>query len=243
MRGLGSSMQDIGEVPVRLPNNREYVFVDTLGFNNPDRPARDTLNTIADWLERKYRGGALLTRVVYTHRITNPWMDGLLRESLDIFGCICVTKAAGRVQLVTTMWDRVKDPTAAETMVSQLEENFWKPLLNAGTRHMRFENSKQLVWDIVEDLGVEGQPLLFQQELVDATRNLYKMFAGHALYLQLQKLLLEEPETCEPFLGVFKTRKVRRPKKRLEVECERIEMQLRKARKERQRLEIRRHSY
>ncbi|KAI6141056.1 hypothetical protein BKA82DRAFT_68085, partial [Pisolithus tinctorius] len=168
---------------------REYVFVDTPGFDNPDRPARDTLNTIADWLERKYRGGALLTGVVYTHRITSPRMDGLLRESLEIFCCICVAKAAGRVRLVTTMWGRVKDPRAAETMVSQLAENFWKPLLNAGARHMRFENSKQSAWDIVEDLVVEGQPLLLQQELVDETRNLYEMFAGHALYLQLQKLL------------------------------------------------------
>lgn len=135
MRGLGLRTQDIGEVPVRLPNNREYVFVDTPGFDNPDRPARDTLNTIANWLERKYRGGALLTGVVYTHRITSPRMDGLLRESLEIFCCICVAKAAGRVRLVTTMWGRVKDPRAAETMVSQLAENFWKPLLNAGARH------------------------------------------------------------------------------------------------------------
>ncbi|KAI6096475.1 hypothetical protein EDD16DRAFT_1902891 [Pisolithus croceorrhizus] len=233
----------IRETTVKLPNNREYIFVDTPGLNVLNRSARDILHTIADWLERKYRGGLLLTGVIYTHGITERQMDGLLCENLDIFSCICGDKVAGRVRLVTTMWDRVKDPQDAETMVSQLERNFWKPLLDAGARHMRFKNSKQSAWDIVKDLGGEGEPLLLQRELVDAGRTLYETFAGHTLYLQFQKFLQGEVEAHMKFLGVTRMRTARQLTKQFEVECKRVEMELRKARKARQRLEVCRHSY
>ncbi|KAI6108244.1 hypothetical protein F5141DRAFT_1215985 [Pisolithus sp. B1] len=233
----------IRQTTVKVPNNGEYMLVDTPGLNDPDQSARDILHMIADWLERKYREGHLLTGVIYTHGIANCQMDGLLRESLDIFSCICGDKAAGRVRLVSTMWDRVEDPQDAETIVSQLERNFWKPLLDAGARHMRFKNSKQSAWDIVKDLGGEGEPLLLQRELVDAGRTLYETFAGHTLYLQFQKFLQGEVEAHMKFLGVTSTRTARQLTKQLEVECKRIEMELRKARKARQRLEMCRHSY
>ncbi|KAI5998377.1 hypothetical protein F5J12DRAFT_324334 [Pisolithus orientalis] len=242
MLGAGPRTQDIKEITMKLRNNQEYVLVDTPGLNDPHRPGGDILQTIADWLEMKYREGILLTGVIYAHDITRQ-MDGILCESLDIFCCICGDKAAERVRLVSTMWDQVKDRSAAETMVSQLEGNSWKPLLDAGARHMQFNNSEKSAWNIVMDLGVGGQPLLLQQELVDAERNLYETFAGHALYLQLQKLLREELETPKPFWGVPRTRTVRRPMTELEIECRHIEAQLRKARKERQRLEMRHHSY
>ncbi|KAI5991964.1 hypothetical protein EDD15DRAFT_2144532, partial [Pisolithus albus] len=163
------------------------VFVDTPGFKDSVRPATEVLHMIADWLARKYREGALLTGVIFTHEITDHWMLDSLYEALDILCCICGDKAARRVRLVTTMWDQVEDPGLAEITISQLENNLWKPLLDAGARHMRFENSKQSAWDIVKDLGAEREPLLLQQELVDGAKHLYETFAGHALYLQSQK--------------------------------------------------------
>lgn len=45
--------QDIEEYIVNLSNNRQYVFVDTPGFNNPSRSDRDIQRTIAGWLEKK----------------------------------------------------------------------------------------------------------------------------------------------------------------------------------------------
>ncbi|KAI6024269.1 hypothetical protein EDC04DRAFT_281911 [Pisolithus marmoratus] len=237
---LRSHAQDsIKEITVKLPDNREYMFVDTPGFNDPDQSARDVLHTIADWLERKYRGGVLLTGVVYTHGITERPFHRSLCKSLDIFSCICGDKAAQRVRLVTTMWDQVKDPRATENMVLQLEGNFWKPLLDAGARHMQFENSQQSAWDIVKDLGVERYPLLLQQELVIAGRSLYETSAGHALYLQF---LQEKLESIAYFSGVARTRKDRRPAKQLGAECKQIETQLQNARRERQKMAMRRHS-
>ncbi|KAI5993993.1 hypothetical protein EDD15DRAFT_2109321, partial [Pisolithus albus] len=168
------------------------VFVDTPGLKDSVRPAVEVLKMIADWLEMKYREGALLTGVIFTHEMINHRLRNSLLESLDIFCCICGNKAARRVRLVTTMWDQVKNPRAAEHTVSELEKNLWKPLLDAGARHMQFENSKQSAWSIIKDLGVEREALLLQEELVEAGKHLYETFAGRALYLQLQKLSQEE---------------------------------------------------
>ncbi|KIK11924.1 hypothetical protein PISMIDRAFT_61664, partial [Pisolithus microcarpus 441] len=173
-------------------DHRKYVFVDTPGFEGSVRPARDVLHTIADWLGEKYREGALLTGVIFTYDVTDSQMYDSLSESLDILCCICGDKAAGRVRLVTTMWDQVENPRLAENTVLQLETNLWKPLIDAGARHMRFENSRQSAWAIIEDLGIEREAFLLQQELVDAEKHLYETFAGRALYLQLQKLSREE---------------------------------------------------
>ncbi|KAI5997133.1 hypothetical protein EDD15DRAFT_2163076 [Pisolithus albus] len=223
-----------------LPNHRQYVFVDTPGFNGAVRPATDVLHTIADWLARKYRRGALLSGVIFTHDIT----DRRKHDSLyDILCCICGDKAAGRVRLVTTMWDQVKNPRVAENMLSQLEQNPWKPLLDAGARHMRFENSKQSAWDIVQDLGVEREPLLLQQELVDARKDLYETSAGHALYLQFQKLSREEVQPNKQFWRFSGRRRVRRPMEHVQAECKYVETQLQKARQERRRVEMQHHSY
>ncbi|KIK12623.1 hypothetical protein PISMIDRAFT_120524 [Pisolithus microcarpus 441] len=223
-----------------LPDHREYVFVDTPGFNGAVRPATDVLHTITDWLAEKYKEGTLLTGVIFTHDVTNRQTHGSL---YDILCCLCGDKAASRVRLVTTMWDKVEDFGLAETTVSRMEKCIWKPLLDAGARHMRFENSKQSAWDIVQDLRMEREPLLLQQELVDARKHLYETFAGHALYLQFQKLTREEVQPNRQFWRFAGRRQVRRPVEQFQAECKHIEKQLQKARKERRRLQMQHHPY
>ncbi|KAI5985485.1 hypothetical protein EDD15DRAFT_1632328 [Pisolithus albus] len=240
--GVGSQ-HDIRDIAVYLPDHREYVFVDTPGFDSAAKPTTDVLHMIADWLAKKYTGGALLTGVIFTHEITDHRMIDSLYETLDILCCICGDKAARRVRLVTTMWDQVKNPRAAENMVSQLEKNLWKPLLDAGARHMRFENTKESAWDIVKDLGAEREPLLLQQELVDEGKHLYETFAGHAVYLQSQKLLQEALQPSRRFWRGGWWWQDGTLIKQLEEQCKHIEMQLQKARRERRKMEMRHHPY
>ncbi|KAI5996970.1 hypothetical protein EDD15DRAFT_385717 [Pisolithus albus] len=242
-RGVGSFTQDIREITVKLSDHREYVFVDTPGFKNAVRPAVEVLQMIADWLEMKYKEGALLTGVIFTHEMTNHSLRSSLLESFDIFCCICGDKAAKHVRLVTTMWDQVKNPRAAENTVSQLEKDLWKPLLDAGARHMRFENSKQSAWDVVKDFGAEREALLLQKELVDEGKHLYETFAGHALYLQSQKLSQEARHPNKQLWRVFRWWQDRTSMKELEAPCKHIKMQLQKAQEERRRKEMCRHPH
>lgn len=124
-------------------------------------------------------------------------MSGTLRKNFDMFSRLCGEKAAERVRLVTTMWDKVKDMERVRSVVSLLEGETWRPLLDAGARHEKFENSPKSAWDIVIGLGVKTEALVLQEELVDAGRRLNETTAGKTLYSQYQKILDDQREKEE----------------------------------------------
>ncbi|KAI6114516.1 P-loop containing nucleoside triphosphate hydrolase protein [Pisolithus sp. B1] len=236
---LKSHTQGVKEFIVNLSKDRQYVFVDTPGFDDTYRSDRDILRTIADWLEEKYRGKVKLSGIIYTHRITDNRMSGSVCKNLDMFARLCGDKAASGVRLVTTMWDKAKNKELVESRVSQLEQNFWKPLIEAGARHKRFdENSSRCAWGIVEDLTGGGEVLLLQEELVDVARKLNETTAGQALYSQFQKLLHEQKETVKQLQDEAKAQKDPELVKQLEVEQRRLEAELQKTWDEMSKLKI-----
>ncbi|KAI6008465.1 hypothetical protein EDC04DRAFT_2776836 [Pisolithus marmoratus] len=52
-RGPRPHMQTVMEYTVNLSNNRQYVFVDTPGFDVTYQSVQDILRTTADWLKKK----------------------------------------------------------------------------------------------------------------------------------------------------------------------------------------------
>ncbi|KAI6020720.1 hypothetical protein PISMIDRAFT_94121 [Pisolithus microcarpus 441] len=138
---------------VNVSKDRQYMFVDTPGFNDTYPTDRDVLRTIAEWLEKNYRGEINLSGIIYTHRATDNQMSGSVCRNLDMFARLCGDRGAAGVRLVTTMWGMVKNTELAEKRASQLENWFWRPLIDAGARHRRFEeNSSRCAWRIIEDL-------------------------------------------------------------------------------------------
>ncbi|KAG6329533.1 hypothetical protein ID866_9556 [Astraeus odoratus] len=223
--GLKSHTQGIDEYKLDR-YGRHYVFVDTPGFDDTYRSDRDILRTIADWLEKKYRGEVKVAGIVYTHRITDNRMSGSVCKNLDLFGKMCGDKAAARVRMVTTMWDRVINVETAESRVKQLEGNFWKPLLDLEARHERFKNTSENAWYIVDELIGETEALLLQEELVEASRHLNETTAGQALYTQFQRLLYEQRETITQLAREAKAQKDPKLAEELQAEYEKVEQQL-----------------
>ncbi|KAI6160149.1 hypothetical protein EDD17DRAFT_1834602, partial [Pisolithus thermaeus] len=192
-----SHTQGIMEFTVNLSNDQQYVFAEIPGFNDPCRLDWEILRTSAEWLirspthrrENRYRTNVKLNGIIYTHCIADNWMSGPVCKNLELFSRLCGDKAAGGVRLVTTMWDQVTHKELAEMRVWQLENNFWRPLIEEGARHERFEeNSSSCAWGIIKSLTGEGEALLLQEELVDARRRLSETIVGRALYGQCQKL-------------------------------------------------------
>lgn len=141
--------------------------------------------------------------------------------------------------MVTTMWDKAKNKELAESRVTQLEQNFWRPLIEAGARHKRFEvNSPRHAWGIIDDLTGGGEALLLQEELVDVARKLNETTAGQALYTQFQKLLHEQKETIKQLQDEAKAQKDPELVKQLEVERRRLEAELQKTWDEMDKLKI-----
>ncbi|KAI5995158.1 P-loop containing nucleoside triphosphate hydrolase protein [Pisolithus albus] len=235
---LKSHTQVVREIPYTT-KDRQYVFVDTPGFDNTYLSEREILRRIADWLEKKYRGKVTMSGIVYTHRITDNRMSGSMCKNLDMFARLCGDKAAGRVRLVTTMWDKAKNRELADSRVKQLEGNFWRPLIDVGARHKRFDkNTPVEAWKIVEDLTGNGEALLLQEELVDLEMKLNDTTAGKALYTQFQKLLHEQKETIKQLDDEAKAQKDPQLVKQLEEERRRLEAELQKTWNEMDKLKI-----
>ncbi|KAI6013453.1 P-loop containing nucleoside triphosphate hydrolase protein [Pisolithus microcarpus] len=225
---LKSRTQSIREFVVNVSKYRQYVFVDTPGFDDTCRSDQDILRSIAEWLEKKYRGHVTLSGIIYTHRITDERMSGSVCKNLDIFARLCGDRAAGGVRLVTTMWDKAKNKELAESRVSQLEQNFWRPLIEAGARHERFEeNSSMCAWEIIDDL-TGGEALLLQEELVDGGRKLNERTASQALYTQFQKLLYDQKETVKQLRDEAKAQRDPQLVKLLEEELRRLKAKLKR---------------
>ncbi|KAL4062052.1 P-loop containing nucleoside triphosphate hydrolase protein [Scleroderma yunnanense] len=207
--GLKSHTQGIREFSVDTSKGR-YVFVDTPGFDDTYRSDRDILRTIAEWLER--------SGIIYTHRITDNRMSGSVSKNLDLFGRLCGDKAAEHVLLVTTMWDRARDPNIAASR--------------------KIENTTESAWDIVSDVVGGTEAVLLQEELVDAERKLNETTAGKALYTQFQRLLQEQKDAIKKLSEEAKTQQDPALARDLQVEYEKIETQLQKTWEEMEKLRI-----
>ncbi|KAI6006313.1 P-loop containing nucleoside triphosphate hydrolase protein [Pisolithus orientalis] len=253
--GLKSCTQGIREFTVTLADGKRYVFVDTPGFDDTYRSDREILFTIADWLEKKYRGLVKLTGVIYTHRISDNRMSGSVCKNLDLFGRLCGDGAAQRVRLVTTMWDHQKPGNAGlwEKRVSQLEGNFWEPLITLGARHEKFLNTQDSAWKIVNGLvpacatlvdatrksdeANAGQALLIQEEMVDAEKKLNETSAGKALYSRFQRVLLEQKETLKQLANGL-AEKDPKVAENLRAEYGKLEAEIQKAIEDTERMKI-----
>lgn len=51
--GLKSCTKDIREFTINVPSRRQYLLLDTPGFDDIDRSDRDILRMIGDWLQKK----------------------------------------------------------------------------------------------------------------------------------------------------------------------------------------------
>ncbi|KAI6045344.1 P-loop containing nucleoside triphosphate hydrolase protein, partial [Pisolithus marmoratus] len=259
--GLKSCTQDIREFIVNLDGGKRYVFVDTPGFDDTYKSDREILRTIADWLEEncsllhhknRYRGDVKLTGVVYTHRISDNRMSGSVCKNLDLFGKLCGENAAQRVRLVTTMWDKQPaNTTIWQNRASQLEGNFWKPLISLGARHERFNNTQKSAWNIVNGLVqartplVQGQSvdasvanaLLIQEEMVVAEKELNETSAGKTLYSRLRQALLEQKHALKD-LGDALAEKDPNAREQLRAERKKAEAEMQKLIEDVERMKI-----
>ena len=127
-------------------------------------------------------------------------MSGSAFKNLQLFGRLCGDVPLPRVRLVTTMWDSVKDHSAGKRREAELISDFWQPLITGGASAVRFKNTDESAWKIVDELidttGSKDE-LLLQEELVEQHKHLNETEAGKVLYSRFQKLLTEQRNTLK----------------------------------------------
>jgi hypothetical protein len=115
-------------------------------------------------------------------------MLGAQKRNFHMFTKLCGDDACKNVVLVTTRWRKADH---GELREHDLRKKFWNEMLSRGSRMMRYEDSSQSAWDIINAI-VERVPLEFvqlQRELVDLQLLLPETEAGKALRCELQELL------------------------------------------------------
>ncbi|KAJ3513210.1 hypothetical protein NLJ89_g3074 [Agrocybe chaxingu] len=214
---------------LRLPNpvdgRNTLVLVDTPGFDDTTRSDMEILTMIADWLQKTYKGGVKLAGIIYVHRITDNRMGGTPHRNLRMFGELCGENAAGRVALVTTMWDKLKEMKVGEARENELRANYWKMMIERDATTHRFRNSREDAFNIVMHLlrkQSDAEAVLLQQELVDFHRRLNETQAGRTLYSDLQNLLSRQKETLSALADQARTKDNPKLVAELESEKERI---------------------
>ena len=124
-------------------------------------------------------------------------MSGSPLKNLHMFAKLCGDGAIKNVVLATTMWNKVNSEIG-NRREKELRETYWRGMLELGSRMIRFKDSFEAAWDMIDEIVTSennDHALLLQEELVDLGRRLSETEAGKTLYTRLQQVLAEQKET------------------------------------------------
>jgi len=107
-----------------------------------------------------------------------------------MFKLVCGADALQNVVLVTTMWDEVDEETGLSPE-EELRNDFWKSMIDSGSRMMQFRRSYKSAWEILDQLSGIRRPLLLQVEMVHKKKSLSQTSAGAALLEWLARVILQ----------------------------------------------------
>ncbi|KAL4072368.1 hypothetical protein V8B97DRAFT_2023535 [Scleroderma yunnanense] len=178
---LASCTMQIQSVRYPHPDGaRNFVLVDTPGFDNTFISDFQILRIIAEWLQTTYKRKVFLSGLLYFHRISDNAMGGTALRDVTIFRQLCGDANSKNVVFVTTMWDEVLEDVGLQRE-NELLNHFWA-MTKLGSITCRFHNTEESAWEIINAISIsppeERRPLLIQQEVVDEHKPLHKTLAG-----------------------------------------------------------------
>jgi len=151
-------------------------------------------------------------------------MSGSPQRNLRMFGELCGDRAVNKVILVTTMWDKII-PALGERRQSELEYRYFHELLRRGATAMKFNNTYESAWDIIDAMLVEHdrEAILIQEELVELRKRLNETSAGKALYNTLQNLLAEQKAVVNELAKLAREQNNKKLVQEMDLEYKRIQ--------------------
>ncbi|KAG2058604.1 hypothetical protein BDR06DRAFT_929414 [Suillus hirtellus] len=194
---IGRSLESCtSEVQATKPfklNGREVTLIDTPGFDDTSRSDTDILAMIGAYLSQTYEHGAKLAGIIYMHRISDFRVGGTNKRNFKMFRELCGESTLRNVLIVTNMWSEVASDLG-EMREKELENNFFKGILDKGARMLRHEGTQESTHRILRYL-IHNQPatLLIQKELVNEHKNIVQTSAGS----ELTRVLNEQRERHE----------------------------------------------
>ncbi|KAI1376172.1 P-loop containing nucleoside triphosphate hydrolase protein [Hypoxylon crocopeplum] len=150
---------------------KNVILIDTPGFDDTESRDPEIFETIAAWLAKSRAQGKELNGVIFMQPITDPRVPNSERNRTRLFKKIIGDQFYGRVAIVTTMWDQVRESFGEQNERTRTSENFvWGDMLVRGAQIFRFQNTQQSALEVVRHFTENPSmsapaPTLLQDEL------------------------------------------------------------------------------
>jgi len=164
-------------------------------------------------------------------------MAGSPLKNLQLFASLCGTVAMPKVIFVTTMWSHVPKEVG-EIRESELKESFWNDMMSKGCEVVRFEDTRESAWGILDHAKPQVRDkhpaqVLISEQMLDKRKSLKATAAGITLNTYLQKLQKHQKEADRKLreltakqTDIGATRQLREQKVLLEAKISQVNEQL-----------------
>ncbi|KAF9042430.1 hypothetical protein BJ165DRAFT_1529829 [Panaeolus papilionaceus] len=128
-------------------------LIDAPGFSDSKISELEIITKVKQWM--KDHGLEVINGVLYLSPITDTRAPGSKRRTIKMIQLLLNNDAFDRVNIVTTMWDRLSNPQAkkrAETNFAQLQDDIWKGPISKGAHISRFHNDFDSAVQILQSI-------------------------------------------------------------------------------------------
>ncbi|KAF9039813.1 hypothetical protein BJ165DRAFT_340951 [Panaeolus papilionaceus] len=135
-----------------MPLGSPIYLVDVPGFADSKISAMGIVSMLKDMIQTKLDLYAF--RILYHTPINKPRLPGSQRQVLRTFEALTGPKSAGRVTVVSTMWDSIWNENTrrrAEGNFSQLHKEIWKDYIDKGADIVKFHNTQESALTILDN--------------------------------------------------------------------------------------------
>ncbi|KAF8884208.1 P-loop containing nucleoside triphosphate hydrolase protein, partial [Gymnopilus junonius] len=133
-----------------LLKDHRIVIIDTPGFDDTFRGDSETLQKIADLMDKSFKK-AELGGVIYLHDISDHSFPGMAQRNLEMLQHLSKRDIVNNVVLGTTKWTLTSLDVGDERQ-KQLRNVYWKPLLEMGSQIRPFHDSFESAWGFIDDI-------------------------------------------------------------------------------------------
>jgi hypothetical protein len=163
----------------------EVDFVDTPGFDDPQRSDADILHGIAEWIGENLGGKRKVTAALYLHSVENVRMHGSALKNFMMFRQLIGTESMKNVGLITTKWDKVsKDIGEGREDDLKGPNGPWRTMIVQGATTYRLDRTYENGYNIMlQLLRTDPEFVQLQKEMAPEFegKRLHKTKAGQAV--------------------------------------------------------------
>ncbi|KAL4259599.1 P-loop containing nucleoside triphosphate hydrolase [Pleurotus pulmonarius] len=131
-------------------SSKGVLLVDTPAFDHDRLDIHQIEDMIRNQLKDMTKRKIDITGIIYFHPITANRLTEVPKDHMGVFERLVGKYPAQRVLLATSRWEDLRGALNVGTQrEQQLRHDYWKEMLEGGSRIMRFEGTENSAWDLI----------------------------------------------------------------------------------------------